>query len=495
MADMRNMTAALLTLVATSVFADLTVPATEFAARRARVAQALGRDGMLVLRSADAGRRNGDVEYPFRQDDNLRYLTGIAAADATLVLLPGEKEFSEVLFVRERNPQTELWTGRISTHDEVKAQSGIKHVANSARLDSFLSAALQGLPWSPVMTPGTPGPVGAATPDFSEAVFRGDATLWFVFETRPSLGAELPRTLEYANKLRARYPEVKIRDARNVLVGLRQVKSDAEVATLRRAIDITAEAQKAAMRRSLTAKNEREIHAVIEGTFLERGACCWGFPSIVAAGPNATTLHYESNDADFSRGDLILTDLGADYEGYTADITRTYPSDGTFSPEQRAIYTAVYRAQEAVFGAIKPGVLWRDLQNLATDTLGADLLRLGLITKNDPQQVRMYFRHGLGHPIGMQVHDVQRGGRPLEAGMVMAVEPGIYVRKDDVLASPAYKALTPDDQKSIAAALDRYANIGVRIEDDVLVTRNGYELLSANVPRSMEAIEALMATR
>ena len=313
---MRNITAGLLTFFATTAFAaDLTVPASEFAARRARVAQALGRDAMLIVRSAEPARRNGDVEYPFRQDDNLRYLTGIAAADATLVLLPGEKEYTEVLFVRERNPQTELWTGRIATHDEVKARSGVKHIANNSRLEPFLTAALQGLPWAPVQAPGVPGPVGQATPDFSDAVFRGDATLWFVFETRPSLNAELPRTLEYANKLRERYPEVKIRDARSVLVSLRQVKSDTEVATLRRAIDITVEAQKAAMQRALTATNERQIHSVIEAMFLDRGACCWGFPSIVASGPNATTLHYESNDAPFTRGDLILTDLGADFEG------------------------------------------------------------------------------------------------------------------------------------------------------------------------------------
>lgn len=479
-------------LIASSLAgADPTVPASEYAARRARVAQALGSNSMLIVNSAEPARRNGDVEYPFRQNDNLYYLTGIADPGTTLVLLPGEKDVSEILFVRDRNPAGEVWTGKIPTQDEVKAKSGIKHVASNTRYEGFVNAALMGSPWSP-----TPNPQATTPPptlEFSDAAYRGDATIWLVFDRRPGLTGELTPSLEFASKLRQRYPELgKIRDARTILVDQRMVKSDGEVAILRRAIDITAEAQKAAMKRARTATNEREIHAVVEQTFLDRGACCWGFPSIVAAGPNTTTLHYGINNAPVRRQDLVLTDIGADYEGYTADVTRTYPASGKFTADQRAIYDAVYRAQEEVFKMIKPGVLWRDLLNKAIESLGADLLELGLITKNEPQQVRMYFLHGLGHPIGLQVHDVQRGARPLEPGMVMAVEPGIYVRKDDVLNNATYKRLTADEQKSIAAALDRYANIGVRIEDNVVVTRDGYELLSVNAPRSVEAIESLM---
>jgi Xaa-Pro aminopeptidase len=489
---MRKPTLAVGTLLvaATLAGADPLVPASEYAARRARMAQALGPNSMLILNSAEVARRNGDVEWPYRQDDNLYYLTGITGQDTVLVLIPGEKELSEILFVRDRNPQTEVWDGKIPSQEEVKAASGIRHVASNTRFEQFLGSALQGGAWTPAMGPG--GPTGPSTPDFSDAVFRGDATLWFVFERRPGLNAELPPTLEYANKIRARFPEVKIRDARTIFIDNRMVKSEAEVALLRRAIDITTEAQKSAMKRAKTATNEREIYANVEHTFLDRGACCWGFPSIVAAGANTTTLHYNANNAPVRREDLVLTDIGADYQGYTADVTRTYPADGVFNPEQRAIYEAVHRAQEVVFKNIKPGVMWRDLQAKATESLGADLLALGLIAKNEPPQVRMYFLHGLGHAIGLQVHDVQRGPKPLEPGNVMAVEPGIYVRKDDVLNNPTYKRLTADEQKSIAAALDRYANIGVRIEDNVVVTKDGYELLSAAAPRSVEAIEALM---
>lgn len=471
--------------------ADSTVPASDLVARRARLVQGLGPNSMLILHSAKPANRNGDVDWPYRQDDNLYYLTGIAEPETTLVLLPGEKEMSEILFVRDRNPQTEIWTGRIPAQEEIKSRSGVRLVVSNTRFEQFLGAALQGLSWSPEPVQGPAG--GPATPDFSATVSRGDGTVWFVLGRRPGLNAELTPALDYAAKVRARYPEVRIRDARSLLVEQRQVKTEAELALMRRAIDITAEAQKVAMKRALTATNEREIFSDVERTFIDRGACCWGFPSIVAAGQNTTVLHYEDHNAPVSRSDLILTDLGADYQGYTADVTRTYPAGGRFSPDQRAIYEAVYRAQEQVFKMIKPGVLWRDLHTRATESLGADLLKLGLIVKNEPQQVRMYFLHGLGHAVGLQVHDVQRGTRPLEPGMVYAVEPGIYVRKDDVLNNPTYKQLTPEQQKSIAAALDRYANLGVRIEDDILVTKSGYELLSAAAPRTVEAIEAHMA--
>lgn len=478
-------------LLATAAFAaEPTVPASEYAARRARVAEAMGPKSMLILRSAEPARRNGDVDYPYRQDDNLYYLTGIDEPDTTLVLLPGQGELSEVLFVRDPNPRAELYTGRIPTHEEVKAKSGVRAVASAFRFDQFVSAALQGFPFSTSM--GEMRPSGPAVPAFSDAVFRGEATVWLMLDRRPGMNAELTPALEYASKLRERFPEVRIRDVRSVLHEAREVKSDAEVALLRRAIDITTEAQKAAMRRALTATNEREIHATVDATFIGHGST-WGFPTIAAAGPNSTTLHYEANNAPVPRDAMILTDIGADVEGYSADVTRTYPADGTFSPEQRALYDAVYRAQEAVFRHARPGVLWSDLQDHATRSLGEDLLRLGLITKNDPAQVRLYFRHGLGHPIGLQVHDMARPTRPLEPGNVMAVEPGLYVRKADIVASPAFKALSAEEQKKVSAAIDRYADIGVRIEDDILITRDGYELLSGAAPRAAADIEKWMA--
>ncbi len=478
-------TLAALLIACTVAAAEPVIPASGYAARRARVAQSLGPNSMLILTSAEPARRNGDVDWPYRQDDNLYYLTGIAQPNTTLVLLPGEKQLSEIVFVSERNPQAEVWTGRILSQDEVKAKSGIKTVASGTSFDFFLRAALQNFPY--------PQPSGPATLDFSDAVYRGEATVWFVFDRRPGLNTPLTPALENASKLRERYPELRVRDAHRILYDLRMVKDAGEIEALRRAIDITVETQKVAMKRAQTATNEREIYAVVEQTFLDRGACCWAFPSIVAAGPNTTTLHYQSNDAPVARDNLVLTDIGADYEGYSADVTRTYPANGTFSAEQRAIYEAVLRAQDEALRMIKPGVPYRDLAKKANDSLAADLLKLGLITKNDPEQARMYVLHGLGHPIGLQVHDVQQGMRPLEPGMVVTIEPGLYVRKDDVLNNPTYKRLSAEEQKSIAAAVDRYANIGVRIEDDVLVTKDGYALLSAGAPRTVEAIEAFLA--
>ena len=276
--------------------------------------------------------------------------------------------------------------------------------------------------------------------------------------------------MQYAKDLRDRYPEVAIRDATTILRDIREVKSPSEVALLRKATEISAEAQIAGMRRALTATNERQVQATIEYTFRELGACCWGYPSIVASGANATTLHYETDEDPIRRGDLLLADVGADYEGYTADVTRTYPVNGKFTPDQCAVYDAVYRASQKAIAMARPGHLWKELHETAEKSLGDDLLKLGLITQNTPEQVKLYFPHGIGHPIGLQVHDVFRAVRPLEPGMVIAIEPGIYVRKDDVVASPVYRGWSDADRRRVDAAIARFNGIGVRLEDNVLIT-------------------------
>lgn len=462
----------------------------EYAARRARVAQAIGPNAMLILQSPEPAMRNGDVNWPFRQDDNLYYLTGIAEPETTLVLVPGQKNVSEVLFVRDRNPQAELWTGRIPTFDEARTRSGIAIVTSSRSVDGFVAAVLRGLPWSP--TPANMRYSEAVAPEFFDIVKRGAAQVWLLLSARRAGSGPLTPVLQYAKDLRERYPEVSIRDATTILRDIREVKSPAEVALLRRATEISAEAQIAGMRRALTATNERQVQATIEYTFRERGACCWGYPSIVASGAHATTLHYVNDDAEINRGDLLLADVGADYEGYTADVTRTYPVSGKFTPDQRAVYDAVYRASERSIALARPGHHWQELHEAAEKSLGEDLLKLGLITQNTAEQVKLYFPHGIGHPIGLQVHDVFRAVRPLEPGMVLAIEPGIYVRKDDVVASPVYRGWSGADKKGVDAALARFNGIGVRLEDNVLVTAGDPEILTVKAPRSAEEIERVL---
>lgn len=491
---MRKLVCALAVLALSSTLAaGSTVTPAEYAARRARVAQAIGPNAMLILMSPEPAVRNGDVDWPFRQEDNLDYLTGIAEPETTLVMIPSQKNMSEVLFVRERNPQAEMWTGRIPTFDEVRERSGVSTVASSRGVDNFVGAVLRGFPWS--ATPVSLRYAEAVAPEFFEVARRGDAQVWLLLTARRTATGTLTPVMQYARDLRDRYPEVSIRDATTILRDIREVKSPAEVALLRKATEISAAAQIAGMRRALTATNERQVQATIEYTFRDLGACCWGYPSIVAAGANATTLHYQDDNAAIRRGDLLLADVGADYEGYTADVTRTYPVSGQFTADQRAVYDAVYRASQRVIAIARPGRHWQELHETAEKSLGEDLLKLDLITQNTPDQVKLYFPHGIGHPIGLQVHDVFRAVRPLEAGMVLAIEPGIYVRKDDLMASSFYRGLNDAGKKRVDAAIARFSGIGVRLEDNVLVTAGDPEILTIKAPRSAEEIERVLGER
>ena len=218
----------------------------------------------------------------------------------------------------------------------------------------------------------------------------------------------------------------------------------------------------------------------------------WGFPSIVASGPNATTLHYEENNREVRKGELVLADIGAAVGHYTADVTRTFPVGGVFTKTQRAVYDIVLEAQTRAIGAVRPGMTIRRVHEVARKVIADGLLKLGLITSTSGNQYRMWFMHGTSHWLGLDVHDV--GGRdlPFRPGMVITVEPGIYVREDtleNLNDTPRNRALG----KAIRPAFERFKNIGIRIEDDVLVTEDGHRVLSEGTPKSIEAIEAFMA--
>ncbi len=462
----------------------------EFAARRAELMRRIGPDGMLILLSPPAQVRNGDVEWPYRQEDNLLYLTGLENADTSLVLVPGEDAHREILFTRDSDPAQELWTGRVPGVREVSARSGVAEVVSAGRFEEFIRTAMEGRAWGRSGTYRSFATAGL--PNWQKKLRDGKAVVWMIQENR-GFGEEAGAEQRFIERLRRSYPELQFRDAFPLLTAMRMVKSPAEVATVQRAIDATVAAQKAAMRRVGTATHEYQVQATIEYAFRENGACCWGFPSIVASGRNATTLHYETNNDPIPAGGLMLTDIGAEVEGYSADVTRTYPQSGRFSPEQRAIYEAVLRAQTGAIALMKPGAYMRDVHEATIGILGEDLLRLGLISRNQRDQVRMYFPHGLGHDLGLRVHDVDDRARALEPGRIVTSEPGIYVRAADVRANPAYLALPATERAGIDAALARYADIGVRIEDDILVTAGAPKNLSATAPRTVAEIEAWMA--
>ena len=462
----------------------------EYAARRAALAKAIGPDAVFVAFSFAPARRTGDVDWPFRQEDNLLYLTGMNVPDTTLVMLPGESMHPELLFATDRDPSNERWTGRILSAREVTDATAVKDVRSSSRFDAFVDALFRGGGF------GDRGPSSYYATPFAPALFAafkaGRAEVWLVLEDR---GARTAPTREqrFAEDLRRRYPEVRIRDASPALLAMREIKSDAELALIQRAVDVTVEAQKAAMARVLTAAREYEVQATIEFTFRNLDACCPAFPSIVAGGRNATTLHYETNEDAIVRGTLLLTDLGAEVDGYSADVTRTYPVDGVFSRDQRAIYDAVLAAQNETLPLMRPGHKFIEIHERAQEIVGRELLKLGLVTKNAREQTELYLFHGPGHPLGLETHDVYDRQRTFERGMVFTNEPGVYVRKDDILASATFGKLPAGEQQTIRATLDRYDGIGVRIEDDVLITAGEPKVLSAGAPRAPHDIEALMA--
>jgi Xaa-Pro aminopeptidase len=464
--------------------------ASEYQARRAAVAKAIGPESIFIAFSSQPTRRNGDVDWPFRQEDNLLYLTGMTAPDTTLVLLPGEPDHRETIFSTDRDSSNERVTGRIASPDEVKKATGVADAVSARRLDAFIDAVFQGA-WF-----GERGPSAyfrpPVAPHFLSSFRAGRAEVWLLLADRGRRGAPT-REQQFADELRRRYPEVKIRDASPLLLAMREIKSDAEIALIQRAVDITAAAQKAAMARALTATHEYEVHATVEFTFRNMGACCWAFPSIVASGRNATTLHYETNNDPIVRDGLLLTDLGAEVDGYSADVTRTYPAGGTFSPVQRAIYEIVFAAQNETFPLMRPGRKFAQVDDKAQEVVGRELLKLGLVTKNVREQSELYLFHGVGHPLGLQTHDVYDRQRSFEARMVFTNEPGVYVRRDDVVASAVFRKLTAQEQQRVRAALDTYDGIGVRIEDDVLITAGEPKVLSAAAPRAPRDIEALMA--
>jgi Xaa-Pro aminopeptidase len=314
------------------------------------------------------------------------------------------------------------------------------------------------------------------------------------------------REFRFENELSSDLGNHKIENAQPIFAELRHIKSPHELKILQHAIDISNEAHMRAMATVGRANWEYEVHAEVEYTFRLRNADFWGYPSIVGCGANDTTLHYVESQSPVKKGELLLLDVGAEYDHYTADITRTFPVNGKFTKEQADIYQIVYDAQEAAAKATKPGATYQDAQTAARETIRKGLARLGLIPSADATvkvsvngQIRdvpasgVWNIHGLGHWLGMNVHDVGDYAAPFRPGMVFTNEPGIYIREDaldNLLDTPENKAFI----EKVRPVFEKYMNIGVRIEDDILVTENGPVWMSKDLPRKMSDIESFMAS-
>ena len=449
----------------------------ELARRRAAVAAKMADNSMLILFSAQPKLYTNDVDYIYRQENNLVYLTGLKQDGAFFVLSKNGGVATEFLFMPLRDPVNETWNGKMYSDEDVTRISGIKTILYLPERTAFRNAIKNGQTF-------------IRNGDDSVQI-PAPKTMYMLLPNgmNDTNGRREYRLEEQAQEI---YFSGKVENARPIFNELRQIKSAYELKMLQHAIDISIEAHMRSQAMAHTAKFEYEVQAEVEYTFRRRNAEFWGYPSIVGCGPNATTLHYQIPADAVRMGDLLLMDVGAEYEHYTADITRTFPVNGKFTKEQREIYQIVFDAQEAVANATKPGVQFGALDQIARNAVEDGLLRLGLITEKGSGQSRMWFMHGLGHWLGMNVHDVSKPGAPLAAGMVFTNEPGIYIRLDALENMPK-DAETQAMVAKIKPAFDKYKGIGVRIEDDMLVTANGVEWMTAKLPRKISDIEAFIA--
>jgi Xaa-Pro aminopeptidase len=439
----------------------------DLGARRARAMEALGPGALAIFRSAPARQYSLDVDYEYRQDSSLLYLTGIDQEDTILVLMPGNRTRKAILFIREADPRREHWNGHSLTPSEATALSGIDTVLRLREFEPFVAAML-----------------------FFEAIAAGSARVAMLLEPQMSLSGPAGPQTEFAARLRDRFFGFTIADATPLLNELRQIKTSYEQDVLRKSVAISAEAHRAGMRAAAPGKYEYEVEAAIEEVYLRRGAMSWGYPSIVGSGPNATVLHYQKSSRRMEAGDLLLVDAAASFQGYTGDITRTYPVTGTFTREQRDLYAIVLAAQEAGMKEARAGRTPDQVQAACDDVIRTGLAKLGLVTDTSGQQFKIWSTHGVLHHIGMDVHDVNTRG-PLQAGMAFVIEPGIYVREaalENLPDTPEHKAFI----NTVRPAVAKYRNLGVRVEDSFLLTASGLERLSSGVPRTIEEIERFM---
>lgn len=417
--------------------------------------QAIGPGAVAVIRSLPERLRNGDALHPFRQQSDLLYLTGFVEPEATLILRPGADSERIVMFVRPRDPERETWDGRRAGLEGAKATYGADAAYPAAELPAKL--------WELIAN---------------------------VDELHYGLGNDDKMDLLVASALahlrkserRGKRPPRAVIDPRAGLHELRLRKRPEELAALRRACAITSEAHLAAMKLGGPGVGEHALEAEINYTFRRAGGAGPGYSTIVGSGDNATILHYIENSRAIAAGDLVLVDAGCEYDHYTADITRTWPASGTFTPAQRQVYELVLATQKSAIALVRPGATIDEIHDHCVRQLTEGMVALGLLAGPAEDRItdlsyRRFYMHGTSHWLGLDVHDVgayTRGGlpRPLEPGMVITVEPGLYIARD------------------AADVPDALRGIGVRIEDDLVVTADGHEVLTAACPKEVADVEA-----
>jgi Xaa-Pro aminopeptidase len=430
-----------------------------FAERRAQVAEKMQGCALIVAASAEM-IRNGSVHHAYRQDSNLYYLTGFEEADSIFLFRPGMNPES-VLFLRKKSIERETWDG---------FRFGPEAAQTEFRMDKTY----------PIEEFETLAP----------QLLKGVDSLYYRFYKNPEVDVKIENVLQTLrlNQGRTGYGLLSVHDSDTFLGEFRVKKGESDLANLRQACHLTAEAHLETMKYVKPGVTEREAHGYFIYQIMKRGAAREGYGGIFAGGANATTLHYVFNDQALKSGDLLLVDAAGEYNYFTSDITRTYPINGRFNEEQAEVYQGVLQVQKAVIEAVKPGVPFQHLQDMATSLLTDLMLELGLLTgrKDDiikAMEQKKYYPHGVGHFLGMDVHDAgtyyfKKTGepRPIEENMVFTVEPGIYI---------------PEWDQSVA---EEYRGIGIRIEDNIRVTATGFEVLTERAPKEIADLEKIIGS-
>lgn len=434
------------------------IAAAEYLRRRRRLMDGLDEDAVALIPSASVRLRNGDTSYPFRQDSNFLYLTGCDEPDGLLVLVPGRAAGESILFCRERDPRGELYDGERLGPERAAAALGLDDAFPVDDLDDILPGLIEG-------RRRIYFPLGG------DAEFDRQVLGW-VHSLRSRVGSDA-------------LPQCEFVDIGHLLHDLRLVKSAAELRLMREAAAISADAHRRAMQACRPGMNERDLEAELLYAFRLGGARESAYECIVAAGVHACTLHYVRNDGEVADGALLLIDAGCEFQGYASDITRTFPASGRFTAVQRELYELVLAAQHAAIEAARPGAHFNAPHEAAERVFTEALMSYGLLEGSldellATEAARKFCMHKTSHWLGLDVHDVgdyRVGGawRVLEPGMVLTVEPGLYF--------PPHLEGVPE----------RFRGIGIRIEDDVVITRGEPEVLTGGVPKAPDAIEALMA--
>jgi Xaa-Pro aminopeptidase len=426
----------------------------------------MDKNSVAIIPAAPEAVRSHDTHYRYRQNSDFFYLTGFEEPEAIAVIAPA-KDKKLTMFVRPRDLEQEIWNGY---------RSGVEGAVRDYSADEAF-------------------PINEFDEKLQE-ILDGPEVLYYAFgHTSSEMDQKIIRQLAQMREFNRKplEPPRTIVDPSTILHEMRVIKSPEEVAIMQKAADIAADAHVEAMKSVRPGMKEYEVEAMLEAYFRKHGASGSSYTSIIGSGGNATVLHYISNQDELKDGDLLLVDAGAEYQGYASDITRTFPINGKFTPAQRDIYDLVLKTQKSCVDMVRPGVRLEDLKTHSIELLTEGMVELGLL-KGDPKQLieekkyMQFYMHNLGHYLGIDVHDAGRyyfngESRPAEVGMVMTIEPGLYI-------SPDTSRIPDEFNKDIP---EKYLGIGVRIEDDVLVTENGARVLTHRVPKEREEIEALMA--